>query len=124
MRYVGWSFLCLLALAHPAHAWSCGNQEFEISCDASRCQKADGFTPMSVSVTERGQVSACAYSGCWEGRAQTIQRTGGFLYVAGSYKFSSSQSREKTKIAIVIDPKARVATLLGAGFAHPMTCKP
>jgi hypothetical protein len=79
---------------------------------------------MSVSLDERGKVSACAYSGCWEGRAQVLRKDGGFLYAAGSYRFSTSQSKERTKVAIAIDREARVGFVLVSSFAHPLTCTP
>ena len=72
---------------------------------------------------ERGKVSACAYSGCWEGRARVLRKDGGFFYAAGSYRFSTSQSKERTKVAIAIDREAGVGFVLVSSFAHPMTCK-
>ena len=76
---------------------------------------------MSVSLTERGRVSACAYTGCWEGRAQALKRSAKFLYASGSFPFSSGGN--KADLAITIARRTGVATFIGgAGYAHPMIC--
>ena len=123
-NYLFGTLIGLAALTQAAQAWTCRNEDMEISCNNGKCEKADAHTPMSVSLDERGKLSACAYSGCWEGRAQVLRKDGGFLYAAGSYRFSTSQSKERTKVAIAIDRQARVGFVLVSSFAHPMTCTP
>ena len=105
-----------------ALAWTCRNEQFEISCANGKCDKADSFTPMSLSVSDDGRVSACAYSGCWEGRATFAKRSGTFLHISGVFGWTG-QSREKIPLAIVIDRKAKTAAFIGANFVNPMTCE-
>jgi len=78
---------------------------------------------MSVSVNARGVVEACAYSGCWTGRAARIDKTGKYLYATGRFKWSGSTG-SRANLAVVIDTKERIGFFMGEGFAHPMTCTP
>ena len=109
------------AIGQSAFGWTCRNEQLEVSCSRSKCSYTTSFTPMSVSVTERGIFSACAYSGCWEGRATTLARTSQYLYFSGRFRWTGT-SREAIEMAILIDRKDNVASLMGAGFVNPMTC--
>src|SRR5215207_9657992 len=121
MQLQSWGILFCLASTQPALAWECRNVQLEITCARGKCERSNSFTPMHVSVSERGQVSACAYSGCWNGRAATLQRSARYLYVSGSFRWTGTTG-EKEDLAVVIDRKLATASFLGAGFANPMTC--
>ena len=66
--------LCLLPMAASAGspAWNCRNPHFEAGCSGGQCTAAPpgDFTPMDIAFTEDGSLSACMYSGCWEGNGQ------------------------------------------------------
>lgn len=114
--------LCL-AINMPlamATDWNCRNSDMEISCDSSKCEIADGFTPMDVHFNDKGQISVCAYTGCWEGVGRVF-KSGNYRIITGqNLKFSTSSSRADFLIAIDIDDA--VSVLKGAGFAMPMIC--
>jgi hypothetical protein len=120
------SLLIAAAIFAPqiAYAWTCENKQLEITCDRKGCSgttPTDGFTPMGITVSERGQFSACAYSGCWEGRASTIQRSKRYLYLSGRFRWSGT-SHGRAELAALIDRKNRTAVFMGEGFVNPMTC--
>jgi hypothetical protein len=112
--------LCLV-WTQSAGAWTCRNGDFEIRCTAASCVRENDFTPMSISVSEHGEVSACAYSGCWEGRATTVRGAGRYLFVSGNFAWKGTTGSSED-LAIVVDRKEGIATFVGDGFANPMTC--
>ena len=103
-------------------SWQCRN-DLEIRCNGKKCQvqKADGWTPMSVSFDDSGKMSVCAYSGCWEGIG-AVTFDANFLMLSGkNLKFSTSNMTEN--IAITLDKNDNVAMLKAGGFAQPLICK-
>lgn len=108
-----------------ARQWTCRNNDFEISCGEGRCaaQPSGGFTPLSVSLdADGGQMSVCAYSGCWEGRASIVRR-GTFRIHTGLDLKWTGVTGAAADFAVVLDLADRVAVLKGAGFALPLTCE-
>ena len=67
-------------------SWSCQNTAAEISCGEGACEvtTGDGFTAMSVSASTDAAMSLCAYTGCWEGRAQTMTTTDSRMHWTGT----------------------------------------
>ena len=57
-----------------AESWQCRN-DLEIRCVEGKCsaETKSGFTPMSVSFSDNGKMSVCAYSGCWEGTGKVFE---------------------------------------------------
>ncbi len=108
-----------------SESWQCRN-DLEVRCFEGSCEAetGDAFTPMSVSFTDSGAMSVCAYSGCWEGSGEIV-RSGGFLVLIGhQLEFSTSPGSESAKedIVIVIDRTDGIATLKAGQFAHPLRC--
>ena len=124
MKRLALAILVLLASSLPAAAWHCRNNDFEITCDPTGCTASDDFTPMDVYFTEEGDMAVCAYSGCWEGRANQIVRSNDYLMLAASsLAWQGSQARGEA-IAVLLDKRTRIAVLNGAGYAHPLHCVP
>jgi len=117
------AILLLLAGAGPANAWLCRNADLEVTCGPDGCQVSEGFTPMDVFLSEEGQMAVCAYSGCWEGRANQIVRSDRYLMLAANeLRWTTGSGREA--IAVLLDKETGIAVINGAGFAHPLQCEP
>ncbi len=110
--------------ASLSQAWSCRNKDVEISCDSAACLVAQGsdFTPMDLTLSKTGEISLCAYSGCWEGQAKTITTEGQFLSLIGSNLLWSGSQEGTADMAITLNKASQTATLLMDSYAHPMTC--
>ena len=106
-----------------ALGYSCRNADFEISCRSGKCSASDGFTPMGVDLDTRTRsMSACAYSGCWKGRAAHVIVTRTHVVAHGlGLKPNSPQLRPESA-ALVIDRETSSASFSGFGFQNPMTC--
>lgn len=115
-------------LAEPTaiDSWSCSNQEAEIRCSQSACTLSESFTPMSVSFDTKGDILVCAYSGCWEGKADALLNSGSYTTLTSKnlyWSHAGSESSEPIEASITIDRSNGYATILVAGFAHPISCK-
>lgn len=107
-----------------AAEWSCRNQDMEIYCDTGKCTVSDGFTPMSVHFDDKGRMSICAYSGCWEGVGKVIS-SGNYTVVTGhDLKFSTSKESggANESFLIAFDSDDNVSIIKGHGYAMPMNC--
>lgn len=79
---------------------------------------------MAVSVSLAGEMSVCAYSGCWEGQAASILMSGEYLtFHATDLKWSQSPTDAGIACAATIDRQSRTGTIMVDNFAHPMTCE-
>ena len=103
--------------------WTCRNTDFEIACDVGGCSASETHTPMEASVGLTA-ISVCAYSGCWEGTAVSMHRSGTFLTVTGTALPFSSAPDDRADISVTIETGSRVGTLLVAGrYATPAICQ-
>lgn len=85
-------------------AYSCSNGEFEIRCNSYKCESSEGFTPAGGGVnTSTKDMSICAYSGCWEGKADSIIASAGHIIAYSDRLRGNSPSLQPTSAAIVID---------------------
>ena len=101
--------------------WNCKN-EVEIVCSKDGCEPSADFTPMSVTVSESGDISVCAYTGCWEGSGKGLNE-GNFLTFSAPDLPFSTQPSSKESIFVVIDKTDGVGLLKAGKFAHPVVCK-
>ena len=117
----------LAALFAPlvsAEGWACRNTLIEIACDDADCAVSETHTPMHVHIDEAG-ISACAYSGCWEGGITSKTSTGPFVSITAQSIPFSTIPENAADIALQLDRSTGVATLIVSGlFAHPMRCAP
>lgn len=102
--------------------WSCRNMEYEISCGGGVCEASEAFTPMDIYVTST-EMSACAYTGCWEGAPTTIKAGRFVTFLAPDLPFST-RPEFTGDIALTIDTETSTATILvGDLYAEPAVCK-
>lgn len=113
----------LPVLADPIEAWNCRNQ-VEVWCTADGCaaRPPDEFTPMDVTLSTNGDVSICAYSGCWNGSARVTEADGRRLWTAESLKFSSQPGAVGERATALIIEKDGVGFVRAGGLATPVLC--
>lgn len=108
----------------PPDAWRCRNQ-VEVWCAADGCAATgpDEFTPMDISAEASGDLSVCAYTGCWSGKAKVARAAGRWLWAGDGFAFSSSTDREKTDVTLVIIAREGVGFVRAGGLATPVLCE-
>lgn len=128
IRYL--TLLLSLLAAAPAQAgtvWHCSNPDLEIGCGDGRCQAtpAGEFTPMDVDFSDDGSVSACAYSGCWDGAGEVQGDARYLTIIARDLAFSTAPDRvdARADVVLVLDREDDVAVLKMAGYAQPLVCE-
>lgn len=105
--------------------WRCKN-DLEVSCLDGGCNAThdESFTPMSISITEAGELSVCAYSGCWEGDAEIVPKERFVIVVGSKLPFSTSPDPGMAEdILIAIDRSDNIALLKVDTFAQPLICE-
>lgn len=116
------AFILITTPLIAATDWNCRNNDFEISCSSKKCKIATSFTPMHVSFDLKGNMSVCAYSGCWEGVGKVTHAVNYTIIAGHNLKFSTSGNNQGDFL-IAIDTNDKVAVIKGFGYAMPMTCK-
>ncbi|WP_331376812.1 hypothetical protein [Sinorhizobium chiapasense] len=103
--------------------YSCSNGEFEIHCNSDKCESSEDFTPAGGVVnTSTKDMSVCAYSGCWEGKADSIISSQGHIIAYSDRLRGNNPGLQPTSAAIVINRETLGATLNAFGFQSPMSC--
>ena len=123
--YTTSSVLLLVTVMTLSYAedWHCTNQDLEIHCDSKKCEISESFTPMSVSVNINGNMTVCAYSGCFEGKGKVLKNKNHVFFSGFDLKFSTSNSDEMTADFLIgLDKVDKVAMVKGFGYAMPMIC--
>ena len=131
--------LCLVAAMSDCHAalssattpipssketWSCRNLDVEITCKAENCDvvSAGNFTPMELTLDRSGELSLCAYSGCWSGAAETYITVGDYVSAIGLNLPWSGIEGKSINFSASINQKTKTAVILTDDYAHPMSC--
>lgn len=120
------SKLCAVFLLTPALAlcaeWHCRNQDMEVSCSQKKCEAAEAFTPVDVTVSDLGLMSVCAYSGCWNGKGKVL-KSGSHLIISANKLKWSGISPNQANFIFGMDKTDNVAVIKGSNFAMPLLCK-
>lgn len=77
---------------------------------------------MELTFDTDGGMSLCAYSGCWNGKAEEVSTAGNYFGVIGQGFPWSGTDGAPTDMSITINRKTMIATLLTDDYAHPMIC--
>lgn len=109
--------------AADAAAWSCRNEDLEITCDRDGCRATDSFTPMEVHVSDQGVMEICAYSGCWRGQANQRVSSNRWILLAAERMEWMGSGGGTGAFGLLLDRETGVAVLNGEGFAQPMLCE-
>lgn len=114
--------LCLSCKTAAAETWSCKN-DMEIHCQHGACEASRNFTPMDITLNTKGTISICAYTGCWEGKADITQNGRYLVFIGHNLPFSSSPTKENGQSALVsIDRMDSVGIVKVASFTQPLIC--
>lgn len=120
------AFMALLGASRdgmPPDTWRCRNQ-VEVWCAADGCAATnpDEFTPVDIAARADGDLSVCAYTGCWTGKAKVARARGRWLWAGDGFTFSSSSEGEKSDVTLVIVARDGVGFVRAGGLATPVLC--
>lgn len=107
----------------PPERWNCRNQ-IEVWCAADGCAATppDEFTPMDIWASVDGDVSVCAYSGCWEGRAALSADGGRLVWSGDALPFRSAVEGAAGDVTLLILAADGVGFVRAGGIATPVLC--
>lgn len=107
----------------PPEAWSCRNQ-IEVWCAADGCAATPPgeFTPIDVFATAAGELSVCAYSGCWQGAATLGGAAGRLLWIGENLPFVSAIEGAAGDVTLLILAEDGVGFVRAGGLATPVLC--
>ncbi len=108
----------------PPESWNCRNQ-IEVWCAADGCAATppDESTPMDIWASVDGTITACAYSGCWEGRAAVSAAAGRLLWVGDGLAFVSAVEGAAGNVTLLILAEDGVGFVRAGGLATPVLCR-
>jgi hypothetical protein len=108
----------------PAESWNCRNQ-IEVWCAADGCAATppDESTPMDIWASADGAISVCAYSGCWEGKAEASAAAGRLLWIGDNLPFVSAIDGAKGDVTLLILAGDGVGFVRAGGLATPVLCR-
>ncbi|SDJ82172.1 hypothetical protein SAMN04488540_11411 [Ferrimonas sediminum] len=106
-----------------AAGWQCSN-DFESHCSQQGCAVAQSpdFTPLSVSFNDSGDVSVCAYSGCWQGRGVVLARQPYLVILGTAIPWSAPSDDNSSDMVLTLNPQTGVAVLQNEVFDQPLVC--
>jgi hypothetical protein len=107
----------------PPESWNRRNQ-IEVWCAADGCASTapDAFTPMDIWAAANGDLSVCAYSGCWRGRAAASAADGRLLWSGDALQFESAVEGAAGDVTLLILVKDGVGFVRAGGLATPVLC--
>lgn len=107
----------------PPESWNCRNQ-IEVWCAADGCAATppDAFTPMDVWASADGDLSVCAYSGCWQGKAAASAAAGRLVWAGDALPFVSSLEGAAGDVTLLILAADGVGFVRAGGIATPVLC--
>ena len=112
----------------PPEAWNCRNQ-VEVWCAADGCaaSRPEEFTPMDIWASDDGEISVCAYTGCWEGKAAVGRVNGRLVWAGDDLAFSTAQlstdpGAASADVSLMIVTGEGVGFVRAAGLATPVLC--
>ncbi len=107
----------------PLESWNCRNQ-IEVWCAADGCASTppDEFTPMDIWASADGDLSVCAYSGCWEGKAAMTSSGGRLLWSADALPFVSAIDGAAGDVTLLVLARDGVGFVRAGGLATPVLC--
>ncbi|MHA7871209.1 MAG: hypothetical protein ACX939_02550 [Hyphococcus sp.] len=108
----------------PDDLWRCRNQ-VEVWCAVDGCaaKAEDETTPLDIWARgDTGEVSICAYSGCWEGGGRLSRTKGRLLWAADGVPFTARSGGFSADVTLLIIEKDGVGFVRVGGFATPVLC--
>jgi hypothetical protein len=108
----------------PPESWNCRNQ-IEVWCAADGCAATPPgeSTPMDIWARADGDLSVCAYSGCWEGIATVSAAAGRLLWIGDNLPFVSAIEGAAGDVTLLVMAKDGVGFVRAGGIATPVLCR-
>jgi hypothetical protein len=116
-------YIIIFIFSAPAFSleWQCRNIDMEIRCDSEKCASSDTFTAFDISISDKGKMEICAYSGCWKGKGKVLS-SGKHMLVSGQKLKWQTEIQSKADFMLAIDLTDKVGFIKGEGFAMPIRC--
>lgn len=107
----------------PPESWNCRNQ-IEVWCAADGCAATPPgeSTPMDIWARADGDLSVCAYSGCWEGKATVSAVAGRLVWIGDNLPFVSAIEGAAGDVTLLVMAKDGVGFVRAGGIATPVLC--
>ncbi len=124
IRFLIYCSVILTPLLSQAQEWKCKN-DVEVQCEQSKCSvMAEEHTPMEVTFSDSGKISACAYTGCWEGLG-TVSKNSSFLIlsVKKAKWVTPIKTKRKNDLIFILDKTDNIGFIKVNTFAQPLLCK-
>ena len=116
-------FCLLLSCLGFAEQWRCKN-EVEISCSEQSCTVNSDFTAMDITVEANGQISVCAYTGCWEGEVKVTNNHSVMTMTVEQAEWKTAgETSQRDDLVLVIDQSDQIGFIKVTGFAQPLLCQ-
>lgn len=108
----------------PPETWNCRNQ-VEVWCASDGCAATpeEQSTPMDIWASADGALSACLYSGCYQGRAGYAAAGGRLLWQADDLPFVSAIEGATGDVTLLILAEDGVGFIRAGGIATPVLCR-
>ena len=107
----------------PSDSWLCKN-DIEVWCSVDGCaaKDPDETTPMSIMAARNGAFSVCAYTGCWEGKANVANASGRIVWAADDVPFSSQPDGFRADVSLMIIEGDGAGFVRVGSIASPLLC--
>lgn len=114
----------VIACGQSSTAWTC-RATHDVQCSEGQCEVGNdqGIVPIVVSFDTQGNLSMCAYSGCWEGTGHVLASAPFFTIVGENLPWSFPDSTDVADVSVTLDLSDGVAVAKGKSFAIPMICE-
>ncbi len=116
--------LALLSSPSVLADWSCSN-DFESSCSGDGCVLLQGedFTPLSISVSDAGELTVCAYTGCWQGQGRVLARSPFLVVLGEQLEWNHPGQDNPVDLLLSINLVKSTGALSSPHFDQPLYCK-
>ena len=115
--------LALLGSPAVLADWSCTN-DFESGCSGDGCVLLQGedFTPLSISVSDAGKLTVCAYTGCWEGQGRVLARSPFLVVLGEQLRWNHPGQDNPVDLLLSINLAKSTGALSSPHFDQPLYC--
>jgi hypothetical protein len=125
VRRIAWTCLALAMMSASSFAreYTCRNEQLEITCTKGKCERADSFTPASVSIdTSTRSMSVCLYATCFDGKASQLVVNRRYVIARGD-RLKANSGRGSEAGVMVIDLADKSGVLVTMSYRSPITCE-